>query len=123
MPQRASVGDAEALEADAGVIGLTRGFSWGRLELGAVRVFIQGFSRNICFRVERYYCQDYSLLGEPVLAPKLYSDSYTGFPALGFFGDIGPKTTVSLVCLFCFLQLMICNVLSMYLYLFSVFTW
>ena len=95
MPQRASVDDAEALEADAVppevdtmVIGLTLGQEGltqsleadigvfvGQIGAGSCWSVYPGFQPNICFRVERYYCRNYSLLGELVLAPKLYSET------------------------------------------------
>jgi len=46
-------------------------------------VFIRGFSQSVypgfqpkCLSPkERYYCQDFSLLGEPDLAPRLYYET------------------------------------------------
>ena len=102
MPQRASVGDAEVLRVDAvppeadavpteadagrarvmlGQKGLTQsleanvGVFVGQIRAGSRQSVYPGFQLEHLSPIERYYCRDYSLLGEPVLAPRLYSET------------------------------------------------
>lgn len=89
------MGDAEALEADvvprevdAGVIGLALGQEAltqflevdarvfvGQIRVGSFQSVYLGFQPEHMSPTERCYCRDYSLLGEPVLASRLYSET------------------------------------------------
>ena len=95
MPQRANVGDEEALRADAmppkadagrarvmmGQKGLKQsleadaGVFVGQIGAGSCRSVYPGFQREHPSPTEKYYCRYYSLLGELVLTPKLYYET------------------------------------------------
>ena len=95
MPERASVGDAAGQRVDAvppevdagrarltlGQKGLTQsleanvGDFVGQIGAGICRSVYPGFQPKHLSPTERYYCRDYSLLGEPLLAPRLYSET------------------------------------------------
>ena len=58
-------GLTQSLEADAGLF-------VGQIRARSCQSVYPGFQPKYLSSTERYYYRDYSLLGEPVLAPRLY---------------------------------------------------